>query len=272
MAEKIPIDLKEVQETLLLPLWGRAMESKKENPLFIDRKAVEIFESLDFDFSRIAENTKALSQLSWIGRAIISDQITRDYMRRNPGAMVVNFGCGMDTNYERLGDDSVTWWDIDLPEVIGLRRKFFPETENRKLLACSMLDFSWTEKIQQGGPVLFLAAGVLYYFEEKEVKDFFIRMAEEYHGTEFLFDAASPAGVRAANSLVIASTGMKENSSLKWGLKKLKDIESWDRDIKIIKKYSFFSDLRKQLPFRDRMGTYFADFLKIMFMIHLRIV
>ncbi len=36
------IDLKDVQKTLLLPLWGRAKLSKMGNPVLNDPKAVEI--------------------------------------------------------------------------------------------------------------------------------------------------------------------------------------------------------------------------------------
>jgi O-methyltransferase involved in polyketide biosynthesis len=61
MAEKLKIDLKEIQETLLLPLWGRAVESKKENPRLTDTKAVEIIDRIDYDFSRIEQN------VSWPG-------------------------------------------------------------------------------------------------------------------------------------------------------------------------------------------------------------
>jgi O-methyltransferase involved in polyketide biosynthesis len=36
------INLGSVQETLLLPLWGRAVETQKKNPRLIDQKAVSI--------------------------------------------------------------------------------------------------------------------------------------------------------------------------------------------------------------------------------------
>ena len=119
--------------------------------------------------------------------------------------------------------------------------------------------------------VFFIAAGVLYYFSEREVKEFFIKMAEVFHGSQFLFDVASPTGVRAANEAVIKNSGMSVNAILRWGLKRPKDIEKWDRDIRIIRKYSFFEDIRKDLSFRNKIGTRLSDFLKIMYMIHVEI-
>jgi hypothetical protein len=85
-----------------------------------------------------------------------------------------------------------------------------------------------------------------------------------------LLDVASPFGVKAANKLVIKNSGMDKNSFLKWGIKKPKDIIQWDRRIKEVKKYSFFKDLRRGLTFKERIGTYFSDLLKVMYMVHIK--
>jgi O-methyltransferase involved in polyketide biosynthesis len=37
--KRITLDLDNVQETLLLPLWGRAVETRKEKPLLTDPQA-----------------------------------------------------------------------------------------------------------------------------------------------------------------------------------------------------------------------------------------
>lgn len=271
MAERIPIGLKDVRETLLLPLWGRAVESRKSTPLLIDTKAAEIINNIDYDFTSIARNTRDLSQLAWIGRALLCDKITSAFLAEHPRGTVVNLGCGLDTNFERIDNGSVLWYDLDLPDVIGLRRQFFPESERRKFLAFSIFDFSWIDRIEIRDKALFIAAGVLYYFDEERVKGFFVKMAEVFHGAEFLLDVASPAGVRTANKLVIENSGMDENALLKWGIRHPKVLESWDRDIQVKGIYSFFKDMRKRLSIRNRMGARLSDFLKIMYMIHLEI-
>jgi O-methyltransferase involved in polyketide biosynthesis len=51
MSPKQSFNLRDVQETLILPLWGRAVESRKSKPLLIDTKALEIINSIDYDFS-----------------------------------------------------------------------------------------------------------------------------------------------------------------------------------------------------------------------------
>jgi O-methyltransferase involved in polyketide biosynthesis len=60
-----PAALGSVQRTLLLPLWGRAVETKKNHPLLVDPTAARIIESIDYDFSTIATNISVVSQLAW---------------------------------------------------------------------------------------------------------------------------------------------------------------------------------------------------------------
>ena len=269
--DKIPVTLKNVEKTLLLPLWGRAIESQKEKPFLKDEKAAAIMNSMDFDFSKIAENVAGISQLSWIGRALVTDRVIGEFIKERPAATIVNVGCGLDTTFERVDNGTLRWFDMDLPDVMELRKRYFTESERRKFITSSFLDEDWFSRVGEPGEILFVAGGVFYYFDEDTMKDFFVRMAEKFHGSEFLFDVASPAGVRAANRIVLQGSGMDASAILKWGLKNPKDIEKWDRDIKILNKHSFFTGLRPSLDFRTRMGTYMSDFLKIMYMIHLRI-
>jgi len=51
MKSKIKVELGNVQRTLFMPVWARAVETKKDNPVLIDKTAVEIIESVDFDFT-----------------------------------------------------------------------------------------------------------------------------------------------------------------------------------------------------------------------------
>ncbi|MBN2837033.1 MAG: class I SAM-dependent methyltransferase [Candidatus Delongbacteria bacterium] len=96
------INLSGVQETLLLPLWGRAFETKKEHPLLVDKEAVRIIDQIDYDFSKIEEQVNPLSRLSWVARSIYFDKKIEDYLQSIPNGTVINIGCGLDTTYERV--------------------------------------------------------------------------------------------------------------------------------------------------------------------------
>jgi O-methyltransferase involved in polyketide biosynthesis len=91
-----------VQKTLLLPLWGRAVETKKARPLLVDQTAVRIIKSIDYDFSTIFRSISFISQLAWIARSLHTDRTIQEFLERHPGATFVNLGCGLDTTFERV--------------------------------------------------------------------------------------------------------------------------------------------------------------------------
>jgi O-methyltransferase involved in polyketide biosynthesis len=268
MTEKVDIhNLGHVQKTLFLPLWGRAIESKKPKPMLVDETAVKIIDQVDFDFSQVAQNTEDLSQIAWIRRSMFCDRVIRQFLQKYPGGTIVNIGCGLDTTYERVDNGKLKWYDLDLQDVIELRRKFVKESERRKFIIASFLEYEWLEKIEIQDNVLFIAAGVFYYFQEAEVKNFLIRLIDRFPGSEILFDIASPIGVKIANQKVVGSAGLGEESYLVWGLENKKDILVWDSRIKLLGTYYYFRTLR--IGIRNVLMGILSDFLGIQYMLHL---
>jgi O-methyltransferase involved in polyketide biosynthesis len=270
MADQKTIELGDVQETLLLPMWGRAVETEKKKPLLIDKTAVEIVAKINYDFSTIANNISFLSQFAWIARSLHIDQVIKRFLKKHPQATIVNIGCGLDTTFDRVDNGSLYWYDLDLPDVIKLRRDFIKENERRKFIAGSFLDDTWFKQLKIEDNVLFIAAGVFYYFEADQMKDFFIKLADLFPGSEIIFDAASPLGIKVANKKVIKDGGMDQSAVLKWGFKNAKDIQAWDSRIKIVAEHPMFKNMKHSLIFKEKIGTFMSDFLKIMSMVHLR--
>jgi len=157
-----------------------------------------------------------------------------------------------------------------LPDVIELRRKFIKVGEQRRFISSSFLDENWLKEIKVADSVLFIAAGVFYYFEEDEVKTFLKRIADTFPGCEIFFDVSSPRGVEIANQRVINSTGLNEKSYLTWGLKSTKDILSWNGRFEILKIYYFFK--HKDIKLKTRIIGLISDWMKIQYMIHSRIM
>jgi len=119
--EKIKIDLSGVPQTLLLPLLGRAQFSKKSYSPIQDDKAIELVNSLDFDFAKLLKTIGHFTGAWWIARAWHFDQAAKAYLNLYPNATIVNLGAGLDTTFYRIDNKKLTWVDIDLPEVISLR-------------------------------------------------------------------------------------------------------------------------------------------------------
>ena len=267
--EKVNINLGNVQKTLFLPLWGRAVESKKPKPMLMDETAVKIIEQVDYDFSQITENMDELSQIAWIRRSMYCDRVIREFLERYPEGTIVNIGCGLDTTFERTDNRKLKWYDLDLPDVIELRSKFVNESERRKFIVSSFLEEEWLEKIEVRGNVLFIAAGVFYYFKETEIKDFIIRLTDKYPGSEILFDVCSPTGVKIANRKVVESAGLDEKSHLVWGLENKKEILAWDSRIRLIGTHYYFRTLR--IGIRNVLMGMLSDYLGIQYMLHLQL-
>jgi len=271
MSVKDAVELGSVQKTLLLPLWGRAVEIKKARPLLVDRTAARIIESIDYDFSTISRNISFISQLAWIARSLHTDRTIREFLERHPGATFVNLGCGLDTTFERVDNGRLCWLDLDLPDVIEFRKRYIQDSGRRKFIACSLLDDGWLGQLRSADPVFFLASGVFYYLEEAQIKAFLIKLATALPGGEILFDACSPRGMRVANRKVIKAGGMDDSAILRWGIQRAKDIESWDSRIAVVAEYPIFKNMKQALSIREKWGMFVSDALNIMFMVHLRL-
>lgn len=260
-----------VQETLLLPLWGRAFETKQENPRLIDHKAVEIMEQVDYDFSTI-EKTQGPSQHSWVARSIKTDNLAKAFIKEHPRATVVNLGCGLDTTFSRIDNGEITFYELDFPDVIELRKHFFSDDERHISIASSLHDTAWFEQIEPTDGLLFLAGGVFMYSSTEEMKAFFIAVADHFGSCDFYFDALSPLGLRIGKRMVLKKGGMDHfGDSEGWALKSARSLEKWDPRIEVVSTTPMHKGIKSGLPLRTKLMLSFPDVLGIASMVHVRI-
>ena len=270
MKAKIKVELGDFQKTLFMPVWARAVESKKENPVLIDLTALEIIDTVDFDFSQMSHNLKEINQIAWIARCIRFDFIIKGFLKDNPNGTIVNIGCGLDTTYERIKNRSVTWYDLDLPDVIQLRKHFLKETDKRKFIESSFLDTDWFNVIPNDNIILFISTGVFVYFDESKIKEFILKVADRFTDPELFFDVTSPKGVQIANQ-VIKNSGPDSNSFFKWGLIDKSVITAWDTRIKIVNTYYTFKIKGLGLSVKNRIVGFLSDSAGVQYMIHLKL-
>jgi len=228
MSEITHQNLSGVAETLLIPLYVRAIESQRPDALLKDEKAVALVRQMDYDFSRIKQiKMDEEDKVALVLRNREFDRYARDFLARYPETVVVHIGCGLDSRFERVDNGQVEWYDLDLPEVIELRRKLIGgEGARYHFLAYSVLESAWLNTVSVHRPhsFLFLAEGVLMYFEEAQVKSLVLALRDHFPGTELVFDAFSPFIVWA-NNLRLART--KIGARYYWGLKHGQDVERW---------------------------------------------
>lgn len=274
MSENIIQDLSGITETLLIPLYLRAGESQRPDALLKDEKAVALVTQMETAFSRIKQiKMDEEDQTGIILRNREFDRHTRDFLTCNPEAVVVHIGCGLDARFERVDNGRVEWYDLDLPEVIELRRKFTgSEGARYHFLACSMFDSTWptTVSIHPQRPFLFLAEGVFMYYEKEQVKSLILMLRDRFPGAELVFDAFSPFLVRA-NNFRFRISRSKISARYHWGLKRGKDLESWGNGIHLLDEWFPFDRPEPRLAHVQWM-RYIPLLAKIMGIYHYRFV
>lgn len=233
--QKEKITLTEEQETLLVPLYSKAVESRRPNPIFTDRKAQEILEEVDYDFSGLKTPRKTTVTLCF--RANKLDTITREFLDRQPRSVVIHLGCGLDSRYLRTHHRDVDWYDLDLPEVIALRRKFYQETGSYHMIPSSVNQPGWMRLISPGDrPVLVVAEGLFMYLEEEEVKALVGRLKATFPGCRLAFDAFS----RMTAERVTAHPALRKTRAVvRWGIDDAREIEGWAEGVQLKEEWYF---------------------------------
>lgn len=241
MSSKLSINLTGVPETLLMPLWGRAKNTQSARPILRDATAVELVERLDFDFSRIASKMSAYSSLYWARRALLLDGIVRAFLHRHPQGVVVNVGAGLDTTFQRIDNGAVRWFDLDLPDVIAVRRALLPEGPRNRLISGSLLDDDWLATFTPGEPILLLFGGVLFYFDEATLRGLFGRIASRLPGVELAFDVLSGVGAHFTTRYM-RRVGLP-NAPILWTTRSPDPVRTWVPRLEVLKVWPLFEGM-----------------------------
>ena len=200
MEQKTHIERNTVQETLVIPLYGRKLCTEQFPRLFRDDKAVELIGRIDYDFSALAAKSKSFAhRFGALEVAMRENDLmaeVKDYLKTHPKATIVNLGCGLDQTAENCDNGLCGIVNLDLPDVIEVRNRLLPDGGRVKNVAADLNDFSWFDKIDAENGVCFLAAGVFYYFKTGDIKKLFPAMAKRFPGGRLVFDAAGKRAVK----------------------------------------------------------------------------
>ena len=194
------IEKNTVQETLIIPLYGRRMCSMLYPNLFRDETAIQLTEQLDYDFSALEKKSKSLMQrFGFLEIAMRQNDLAfevRDYLSQHPNAAVVNLGCGLDDTGRRCDNGRCHIYNVDFPDVIAVRNELLPAGEREENIPYDLNDTAWFDKIDASGGAVFFAAGVFYYFLKNQVKALVQQMADAFPGGVLVFDAANEKAVK----------------------------------------------------------------------------
>ena len=256
------IKLDGVAETLLITLNARAKDYENPKSVLLDKKSFEIASQLDYDFKKF--DTAWASYYGILARAYIMDEEVKKFIEKYPDCVIVSIGCGLDTRFERIDNGKITWYNLDLPEVIETRKLFFKENDRVKNISKSVFESDWTkEVITDGKELLIISEGVFMYFSEDEIKKILEILVNNFSKFELHLDLLYKGTVKFSKEH--DTLKKMDNVVFKWGVKDGSEIIKLEPKLKQIGLINFTKKMGKILPFSKKI------FIPIMWIVNNRL-
>ncbi|MCV7065049.1 class I SAM-dependent methyltransferase [Mycolicibacterium farcinogenes] len=177
-----------VSETALMTLQVRAHEARRPDGLIDDPMAVQLVDSIDFDFAKFGYTRRQDMAL----RAKLFDRMAGNYLRAHPRATVVALAEGLQTSFYRLDaadfGHEFRWLSVDLEPMIEIRNQLLPKPDRVTQCAQSALDFSWMDQVDTADGVFITAEGLLMYLQPDEAMSLIRACAQRFPGGQMMFD------------------------------------------------------------------------------------
>jgi methyltransferase (TIGR00027 family) len=280
------LNLSDVEASSLVTLYSRAIESQSSDPILRDEAAVEIVRQLDpllagspealaRSLSRHEVNKNLVIHIAL--RARRYDEYARSFLERRPDGVVVNLGCGMDTRFFRLDDGRLVLFDLDLEEVIDLKRQLISENERYHMIAASVFDYQWMDQVSQNGrgKALFLAEGVFMYLDPAEVKSLVLELQSRFTGSELVCEVVNSMWLSKLFKPMVQSkmqrgAGLGKGAVFNFGVPNGRALEAWNPGIEFLDEWSYFESNHPKLGWVGWFGR-FKLFRRTQWTVHYRL-
>ena len=166
-----------VNKTLYIPLYGKAFVSSQEM-ILQDKKAEEIWEKEGFPL-------KGKAKSKWLAycmgmRSAVFDRWTEMQLRECSQAVILHLGCGLDSRCIRVDAGENPWYDVDFPEVIQERKRYFTESETYHMIASDIREEGWWKEIPSGETAIVVMEGISMYLHQQELKAVLKRLKDHF--------------------------------------------------------------------------------------------
>lgn len=259
------IEKNTVQETLIIPLYGRKVCSEHFPELFKDPEAERICSMLDYDFEEKGKKMESAAGL--FGALEVAQRQydlaweVKDYLKSHPKAAVVNLGCGLDDTFRKCDNGKCMGYNIDMPDVIEVRNELLPERDRERNLACDFNDERWMDKIEAENGAIFFASGVFYYFKTDNVKVLFQKLAKRFPKGVIVFDCCNRKGARLMTKTWLKEAGISDVGAF-FSLEEKSQLENWSDDFASVSAKSYmrgYRDIYKDVSFFHKLMIKFCD-------------
>ena len=174
-----------VNKTLYIPLYGKSYVSRK-GIILNDKKAEAVWAAEGFAL-------KGKSKSKWLAyymgiRAAVFDEWVKEQMTADPEAVVIHIGCGMDSRVLRVGTKGHRWYDVDFPEVIDERKRYFADSAEYQMLAADVRNPQWLERIPERRSAIVVMEGVSMYLTPEERRELTANLCAHFGRISLLVD------------------------------------------------------------------------------------
>jgi len=220
------MDLTQVSRTAILTLICRAVEAEKDRSAFNDPMAVLCLERL---LSIVSEDDKrwingkkrryegigARDAKALVRRAKVFDSAVHRFIEGHPNCTVINLACGFDTRFWRIEKEKCNYIELDLPEVIEIKKEILKDHLGYEVIGGSVLDTSWIDKVTTNGNTdfLLLAEGLFMWFSPQDAIRLFKEIGERFYRSQLVLDLVSEKYTKG-----IWKKLFRLHSRLEWGL------------------------------------------------------
>lgn len=264
---KLNININDVSETAFLTLQCHALDAQSKRPYLNDTSAVHTLELLKNHFSEsdsplhrrlLMNRVKSKLIVHTALRAKKYDSYIRSFLDKYPEAAVINIGCGLDHRFERVDNGKITFYDLDLPDIIDIKRQIFPEKKRYRQISGSVFDFVWMDHVKNDHVIL-VAEGVFMYCMEEDVKALFLNLQAKMKNPEIVFEVFNSRWLRGWRKRVTEFKLKKElklgeGATFKFGIADSDSIESWDPGMKLIDDWSYLDS--------DELNSFFLNLMR----------
>ena len=234
---KYKIEKNTVQETLVIPLYGRKMCSELYPNLYRDETAIRLMKEIDYDFLVLEKKSGSLMQrFGFLEAAMRQNDLAwevRAYLKTHPCAAVVNLGCGLDNTGKACDNGRCKIYNLDFPDVIALRQQLLPAGEREQNIPCDLKDPAWFDRIDATGGAVFFASGVFHYFLTEQVRELVQGMADAFPGGVLVFDAANRTAVKMIAKTWLRTAKIKDVGAYFAVSDAPKEIGEWDNRLQV---------------------------------------
>lgn len=194
-----------INKTMYIPLYGKAYVSRKG--LFLsDKKAEEIWSKAAFPLKGKAKS-KWLAYYMGIRSAVFDDWVKA---HTAPDTVVIHVGCGLDSRVLRV-NTTLPWYDVDFPEVLAERKRYYAENEFYHMLAGDVRNCEWLSEIPKAKHAIVVMEGVSMYVTVEDLRNFTANLDARFEKIDLLTDCYSTLAAKLSKyKNPVKSVGVNE--------------------------------------------------------------